>query len=392
MYNLYYSGTNLLVLGAALLVTWGITFLVTKRSKKERTKQLVNNWQYVILAIILYIFNAIAWFTNDANVLAGNLIVLVTIVNLVGIKKPVVFEKQLNEWAAGISFILAGLMTVSNYSNWMYIEYSIIGILWIYFKIFYKKEIKVKYGFRGLMLSITIVTGIILYMFGSYVNTNTAHIRTNDYSVKLGKHSATISGYATPNAKVRTYLNGSEETPAEHADSDGYFEFTAQKPGKWVVKVTKNGKTDSDYTYVKKSAAWKKYQAKIEADRAIRHFEAYYQEAAEAIDNIGVDEYNTWSNVNDSGVGGSIDSTLENVQEKHKKDLNTAKLDLILLQSELKVLEDSGNSDYDTYHQYYRDLKKFYNITVNPPAGDIDNFGDEYLDTRSSVSDDIDEY
>lgn len=72
MYNLYYSGTNLLVLGAALLVTWGITFLVTKRSKKERTKQLVNNWQYVILAIILYIFNAIAWFTNDANVLAGN--------------------------------------------------------------------------------------------------------------------------------------------------------------------------------------------------------------------------------------------------------------------------------------------------------------------------------
>lgn len=72
--------------------------------------------------------------------------------------------------------------------------------------------------------------------------------------------------------------------------------------------------------------------------------------------------------------------------------MNTAKLDLILLQSELKVLEDSGNSDYDTYHQYYRDLKKFYNITVNPPAGDIDNFGDEYQDTRSSVSDDIDEY
>lgn len=392
MYNLYYSGTNLLVLGAALLVTWGITFLVTKRSKKERTKQLINNWQYAILAIILYVFYAFAWFTTDANVLAGNLIVLVTIVNLIGIKKPAIFEKRVNEWAVGLSFILAGLMIVFDYSSWIYIEYIIIGILWIYFKIFYKKEIKFKYGFRGLMLAITIVAGIILYLFGNYVNVNTAHIRTNDYSVKLGKRSAVVSGYATPNSKVRTYLNGSEETPAEHADSDGYFEFTAQKPGKWVVKVTKNGKTDSDYTYVKKSAAWKKHQAKIEADRVIRHFEEYYQEAAEAIDNIGVDEYNTWSNENDSGVGGSIDSTLEKVQEKHKKDLNTAKLDLILLQSELKVLEDTGSSDYETYHQYYKDLKKFYIITVNPPAGDIDNFGNEYQDASLAVLDDIDEF
>lgn len=77
--------------------------------------------------------------------------------------------------------------------------------------------------------------------------------------LKMDGMSADVSGYATPNSKVKTYLNGKEVTPAEKADEDGYFSFEANKPGKWTVKITKNGETDTDYTVVKAS---KKYKEK----------------------------------------------------------------------------------------------------------------------------------
>ncbi|KEK15687.1 hypothetical protein QSJ16_07755 [Limosilactobacillus reuteri] len=270
------------------------------------------------------------------------------------------------------------------------LTFIFLGAIWIYLSVFMKKDKLLKMSKKNSLMVLAIVVGLIVYAIGSNANYNTAHIETNDSSIKLGKKSATIFGYATPDTKVKTYLDGEEITPVEKSDSDGYFEFNAEAPGKWTVKVTKNGKTATDYIVVKKSSAWKKYQAKQGAKDAKEDFAAAYADAFEKLDSLGVDEHNTWASLDNAGTGGTIDDTLENIQKKNAKSILEVAGDFSDMEKDLKQLKAESVNDYNEYRLYYTDIKKLENTVLNPPAGEIDNFADAFEDQRNTVNSNLD--
>lgn len=231
------------------------------------------------------------------------------------------------------------------------------------------------------------IIGFIVYSFGYNYEFNTAHIITDEYEVKMDGMSADVSGYATPNSKVKTYLNGKEVTTAEKADEDGYFSFEANKPGKWTVKITKNGETDTDYTVVKAS---KKYKEK-KADLTKVRFMDSFAVMSDSLESLGVDEYNRWSEADDSGQGGSVNDLITQVQKEHKDDVLTATSKKVGLDESISELKNMNDKEYNQYSNYYNDMVTFYRTVLNPPAGYKDNFGDKFDDLRDRINNDFDE-
>ncbi|EEU30577.1 hypothetical protein HMPREF0501_00955 [Limosilactobacillus coleohominis 101-4-CHN] len=343
-----------------------------------------------IIPLVLYellIFTLLC--CNNSSYIAGIiLIVIMLVLAIVGRNHSVVSDRKISDWLMGIGIAFVG--ACGDDGLYPMLAFVILGIFSIYLSVFVKRNKLLQMSKKYFLSGATIIIGLIVYAIGNNANYNTAHIETSDYSINLGKKSATITGYATPNAKVKTYLNGDEIKPAEKSDDDGYFEFDARTPGKWIVKVSKNGQTASDYTVVKKTSTWKKYQAKQGAKEAKKDFAVAYADAFDKLDSIGVSEYNAWAEENNSGSGGTIDDTLESIQKKHVKDVLAIESDISDMKEALKRLKEGNMDDYKEYRAYYSDIKKLENTVLNPPAGEIDNFGDEFEDGRNTVNSNLD--
>lgn len=379
MENLYYIGQDLLYFAVALLGTQIIMWIAGKLIKdKEKKINFKTSWYNLIFSILfLLLYPQVGVILTVFNLL----------VLLFGIRFTVLKDKKVSDWGIGIIFILITVLNIFNGEYDKEWEFAIVGIAWLLFRFVIQKEKFWKFSKMGFFTLLSMIIGFIVYSFGYNYEFNTAHIITDEYEVKMDGMSADVSGYATPNSKVKTYLNGKEVTPAEKADEDGYFSFEANKPGKWTVKITKNGETDTDYTVVKAS---KKYKEK-KADLTKVRFMDSFAVMSDSLESLGVDEYNRWSEADDSGQGGSVNDLITQVQKEHKDDVLTATSKKVGLDESISELKNMNDKEYNQYSNYYNDMVTFYRTVLNPPAGYKDNFGDKFDDLRDRINNDFDE-
>lgn len=379
MENLYYIGQDLLYFAVALLGTQIIMWIAGKLIKdKEKKINFKTSWYNLIFSILfLLLYPQVGVILTVFNLL----------VLLFGIRFTVLKDKKVSDWGTGIIFILITILNIFNGEYDKEWEFAIVGIAWLLFRFIIQKEKFWKFSKMGFFTLLSMIIGFIVYSFGYNYEFNTAHIITDEYEVKMDGMSADVSGYATPNSKVKTYLNGKEVTPAEKADEDGYFSFEANKPGKWTVKITKNGETDTDYTVVKAS---KKYKEK-KADLTKVRFMDSFAVMSDSLESLGVDEYNRWSEADDSGQGGSVNDLITQVQKEHKDDVLTATSKKVGLDESISELKNMNDKEYNQYSNYYNDMVTFYRTVLNPPAGYKDNFGDKFDDLRDRINNDFDE-
>lgn len=379
MENLYYIGQDLLYFAVALLGTQIIMWIAGKLIKdKEKKINFKTSWYNLIFSILfLLLYPQVGVILTVFNLL----------VLLFGIRFTVLKDKKVSDWGTGIIFILITVLNIFNGEYDKEWEFAIVGIAWLLFRFVIQKEKFWKFSKMGFFTLLSMIIGFIVYSFGYNYEFNTAHIITDEYEVKMDGMSADVSGYATPNSKVKTYLNGKEVTPAEKADEDGYFSFEANKPGKWTVKITKNGETDTDYTVVKAS---KKYKEK-KADLTKVRFMDSFAVMSDSLESLGVDEYNRWSEADDSGQGGSVNDLITQVQKEHKDDVLTATSKKVGLDESISELKNMNDKEYNQYSNYYNDMVTFYRTVLNPPAGYKDNFGDKFDDLRDKINNDFDE-
>lgn len=379
MENLYYIGQDLLYFAVALLGTQIIMWIAGKLIKdKEKKINFKTSWYNLIFSILfLLLYPQVGVILTVFNLL----------VLLFGIRFTVLKDKKVSDWGTGIIFILITVLNIFNGEYDKEWEFAIVGIAWLLFRFVIQKEKFWKFSKTGFFTLLSMIIGFIVYSFGYNYEFNTAHIITDEYEVKMDGMSADVSGYATPNSKVKTYLNGKEVTTAEKADEDGYFSFEANKPGKWTVKITKNGETDTDYTVVKAS---KKYKEK-KADLTKVRFMDSFAVMSDSLESLGVDEYNRWSEADDSGQGGSVNDLITQVQKEHKDDVLTATSKKVGLDESISELKNMNDKEYNQYSNYYNDMVTFYRTVLNPPAGYKDNFGDKFDDLRDRINNDFDE-
>lgn len=379
MENLYYIGQDLLYFAVALLGTQIIMWIAGKLIKdKEKKVNFKTSWYNLIFSILfLLLYSQVGIILTVFNLL----------VLLFGIRFTVLKDKKVSDWGTGIIFILITVLNIFNGEYDKEWEFAIVGIAWLLFRFVIQKEKFWKFSKMGFFTLLSMIIGFIVYSFGYNYEFNTAHIITDEYEVKMDGMSADVSGYVTPNSKVKTYLNGKEVTPAEKADEDGYFSFEANKPGKWTVKITKNGETDTDYTVVKAS---KKYKEK-KADLTKVRFMDSFAVMSDSLESLGVDEYNRWSEADDSGQGGSVNDLITQVQKEHKDDVLTATSKKVGLDESISELKNMNDKEYNQYSNYYNDMVTFYRTVLNPPAGYKDNFGDKFDDLRDRINNDFDE-
>ncbi|EFK80657.1 hypothetical protein [Ligilactobacillus salivarius] len=379
MENLYYIGQDLLYFAVALLGTQIIMWIAGKLIKdKEKKINFKTSWYNLIFSILfLLLYPQVGVILTVFNLL----------VLLFGIRFTVLKDKKVSDWGTGIIFILITVLNIFNGEYDKEWEFAIVGIAWLLFRFVIQKEKFWKFSKMGFFTLLSMIIGFIVYSFGYNYEFNTAHIITDEYEVKMDGMSADVSGYATPNSKVKTYLNGKEVTTAEKADEDGYFSFEANKPGKWAVKITKNGETDTDYTVVKAS---KKYKEK-KADLTKVRFMDSFAVMSDSLESLGVDEYNRWSEADDSGQGGSVNDLITQVQKEHKDDVLTATSKKVGLDESISELKNMNDKEYNQYSNYYNDMVTFYRTVLNPPAGYKDNFGDKFDDLRDRINNDFDE-
>lgn len=379
MENLYYIGQDLLYFAVALLGTQIIMWIAGKLIKdKEKKINFKTSWYNLIFSILfLLLYPQVGVILTVFNLL----------VLLFGIRFTVLKDKKVSDWGTGIIFILITVLNIFNGEYDKEWEFAIVGIAWLLFRFVIQKEKFWKFSKMGFFTLLSMIIGFIVYSFGYNYEFNTAHIITDEYEVKMDGMSADVSGYATPNSKVKTYLNGKEVTTAEKADEDGYFSFEANKPGKWTVKITKNGETDTDYTVVKAS---KKYKEK-KADLTKVRFMDSFAVMSDSLESLGVDEYNRWSEADDSGQGGSVNDLITQVQKEHKDDVLTATSKKVGLDESISELKNMNDKEYNQYSNYYNDMVTFYRTVLNPPAGYKDNFGDKFDDLRDRINNDFDE-
>lgn len=380
MYTLYYVGNNILNFAIALLLVQPISYIKRSFLKKSSIK---NDWYNVILSLAILVFNQGVGFTA---------LIVTLIVALIGIKKQSIRDKKISDWAFGLTIALAGLIEIGDpsdgyYGTWIFV---LIGGVWIWLTVFNKSSKILKLSPKIFYSLTLLLVGLIVFAIGDYSNKNTAHITTDNSSVDIGKKDVTVSGVATPNSRVKTYLDGEEVKPSEKTDEDGNFSFQAETPGKWTVAVTKNGTTAKAKTVVHKSKAWQKYQAKEGAKKAKKEFAEEYEGAFDKLDSLGVKEYNKWAELDNAGGGGTIDDTLEQIQKDNKADVLLITMEISTLQDDVKKLQQAGEADADTYKSYYADIKKLEQTVLNPPAGEIDNFGDAFEEQRGTVNSNLD--
>lgn len=379
MENLYYIGQDLLYFAVALLGTQIIMWIAGKLIKdKEKKINFKTSWYNLIFSILfLLLYPQVGVILTVFNLL----------VLLFGIRFTVLKDKKVSDWGTGIIFILITVLNIFNGEYDKEWEFAIVGIAWLLFRFVIQKEKFWKFSKMGFFTLLSMIIGFIVYSFDYNYEFNTAHIITDEYEVKMDGMSADVSGYATPNSKVKTYLNGKEVTTAEKADEDGYFSFEANKPGKWTVKITKNGEIDTDYTVVKAS---KKYKEK-KADLTKVRFMDSFAVMSDSLESLGVDEYNRWSEADDSGQGGSVNDLITQVQKEHKDDVLTATSKKVGLDESISELKNMNDKEYNQYSNYYNDMVTFYRTVLNPPAGYKDNFGDKFDDLRDRINNDFDE-
>ena len=379
MENLYYIGQDLLYFAVALLGTQIIMWIAGKLIKdKEKKINFKTSWYNLIFSILfLLLYPQVGVILTVFNLL----------VLLFGIRFTVLKDKKVSDWGTGIIFILITVLNIFNGEYDKEWEFAIVGIAWLLFRFVIQKEKFWKFSKMGFFTLLSMIIGFIVYSFGYNYEFNTAHIITDEYEVKMDGMSADVSGYATPNSKVKTYLNGKEVTPAEKADEDGYFSFEANKPGKWTVKITKNGETDTDYTVVKAS---KKYKEK-KADLTKVRFMDSFAVMSDSLESLGVDEYNRWSEADDRGQGGSGNDLITQVQKEHKDDVLTATSKKVGFDQSISKKINMNDKEYNQYSNYYNDMVTFYRTVLNPPAGYKDNFGDKFDDLRDRINNDFDE-
>src|SRR5699024_20396 len=379
MENLYYIGQDLLYFAVALLGTQIIMWIAGKLIKdKEKKINFKTSWYNLIFSILfLLLYPQVGVILTVFNLL----------VLLFGIRFTVLKDKKVSDWGTGIIFILITVLNIFNGEYDKEWEFAIVGIAWLLFRFVIQKEKFWKFSKMGFFTLLSMIIGFIVYSFGYNYEFNTAHIITDEYEVKMDGMSADVSGYATPNSKVKTYLNGKEVTPAEKADEDGYFSFEANKPGKWTVKITKNGETDTDYNGVKASKKYKEKKAGLTKVRFMDSFAVM----SDSLESLGVDEYNRWSEADDSGQGGSVNDLITQVQKEHKDDVLTATSKKIGLDESISELKNMNDKEYNQYSNYYNDMVTFYRTVLNPPAGYKDNFGDKFDDLRDRINNDFDE-
>ena len=379
MDNLYYIGQNILNFAGSLLGTqiimWVAGKLIKDDEKKNKFKLL---WFNSIFSILMLLSSS----TAGIFLVVFNLLVL-----LFGKRFTILKDKNVSDWGTGIIFILMTALNIFNGEYDYQWEFAVLGIIWLLFRFVIQKEKFWKFSKMGLLTLLSMIIGLIVFLIGYINEFETAHILTDEYEVKMDGMSADVSGYATPNSKVRTYLNGSEVTPAEKSDKDGYFSFEANKPGKWTVKVTKNGETDTDYTVVKASKKYKEKKANEVKEDFKKGFSIIYYIA----EDLGVDEYNRWLEVDESGTGGSVDDLIDQVQKEHESDISLAKVAKTGLDDNISQLKNMDIDDYEKYNDYYNDIVTLYRTVMNPPAGYKDTFGDKFDNLRDKVSSDLDE-
>ena len=379
MDNLYYIGQNILNFAGSLLGTQIIMWVASKLIKDEEKKNKFKlSWFNIIFSILMLLSSSVA----GIFLVVFNLLVL-----LFGKRFTVLKDKHISDWGTGIIFILMTALNIFNGEYDYQWEFAVLGIVWLLFRFVIQKEKFWKFSKMGLLTFLSMIIGFIIFLLGYNYEFETAHILTDEYEVKMNGMSADVSGYATPNSKVRTYLNGSEVTPAEKSDKDGYFSFEANKPGKWTVKVTKNGETDTDYTVVKASKKYKEKKANEVKEDFKKGFSIIYYIA----EDLGVDEYNRWLEVDESGTGGSVDDLIDQVQKEHESDISLAKVAKTGLDDNISQLKNMGVDDYEKYNDYYNDIVTLYRTVMNSPAGYKDTFGDKFDNLRDKVSSDLDE-
>lgn len=377
--NLYSMGQNILYFTGSLLGTQIIMWLAGKLVKDDEKRNKFKSSGYNIIFSVLFL-----WFNTSLGII---LLVFNVLVVLFGIRFTLLKDKKISDWGTGIILVLTTVLNIISGEYDKQWEFAVLGIAWLLFTVVFQNEKIWKFTRMGLFTLLSMVSGVVIYLVGYNYQFETAHILTAEYTTTMDGMSADVSGYATANAKVRTYLDGEEVKPAEESDEDGYFSFEANKPGKWVVKVTKNGKTDSDYTIVRPS---KKYKDK-KAKKIKEKFANAFAQMADSLEEIGVDEYNRWSDADASGTGGSVNDLIAQVQKEHGTDSTVAMLGKYNLNDYLKQLKNLESTDYDTYSDYYSDMLSYYRTVMNPPAGYKDNFGDKFDDLRDKITNDFDE-
>lgn len=378
MDNLYYIGQNILNFAGSLLGTQIIIWVAGRLIKDEEKKnQFKLSWFNTIFSILMLLSSS----SVGIFLVVFNLLVL-----LFGKRFTVLKDKNISDWGTGIIFILMTALNIFNGEYDYQWEFAVLGIVWLLFRFVIQRERFWKFSKMGLLTLLSMIIGFIIFSFGYNYEFETAHILTNEYEVKMDGMSADVSGYATPNSKVRVYINGEEDT-AEKSDEDGYFSFEAYRPGKWTVKVTKNGETDTDYTVVKPS---KEYKEKHAANVKL-NFAGIFNLMSEPLESIGVDEYNRWLEADENGTNVSVDDLITQVQKEHAKDVLTAVSKKSSLDKTIQELKNMNDSEYEKYNDYYNDMITYYRTVMNPPAGYKDTFGDKFDDLRDKITNDLNE-
>lgn len=387
MINLRYSGENIVAFAAALLLTQLIIWSLSKWGKNDKFKHAINNnWYNVVLSVVMFVIGSAI--DND-SIYVGEVGILSLIVSLIialiGIKKTVIAEKHISDWAIGIVMIIFGVGEVSFYS-YPYIEYIIIGIIWILITVFWKSKKVWKLSVKNSLGVFVAILGLIAVSVGNYAMNNTAHIVTDNYSVKLGKKYAYVSGVATPNTKVYAYQDG-YRIDSQKTDKDGYFSFKIEDPGKVTVKVSKNGNTDSDYTIVKTSP-------KNDYTFLKERFISLYSSLGAAVEDLSSKEGDEWNDaIENSDDDFDVDATIESIEDKHSEDIkNIALTTESLHKTDQKIQKNSyaSESDKETIHDAYLDMKHFSDHATNI-HGSYDDFIDEHNDLDQKVADHAEE-
>ena len=131
MDKLYFSGKDTVDFALALLLTQIIFWTLMKFIKSDHIKAKLPAWYNVILSVMLFITGNFFWYVSDVRTLAIFLFIITLTITLLGFKFKAIVDKNISNWAVGITLIIAGILIIYNYSVNLYIEFIVIGILWL---------------------------------------------------------------------------------------------------------------------------------------------------------------------------------------------------------------------------------------------------------------------
>ena len=200
--NLYSMGQNILYFTGSLLGTQIIMWLADKLVKDDEKRNKFKSSGYNIIFSVLFL-----WFNTRLGII---LLVFNLLVVLFGIRFTLLKDKKIADWGTGIILVLTTVLNVISGEYDKQWEFAVLGIAWLLFTVVFQNEKIWKFTRMGLFTLLSMVSGVVIYLIGYNYQFETAHILTTEYTTTMDGMSADVSGYATANAKVRTYLDGEE--------------------------------------------------------------------------------------------------------------------------------------------------------------------------------------